>query len=268
MNTDKTLQTLALLTNTWFNKLKLGRHYNATTSIGFGDEEYELLTCVENELKGCGSISHGYDHTDKSETKGTSWVQPKKCLNCHSKLHFFSEKCICGSDKFSYINDSRWGIDAEAHFRYKIPKYHLWHFFPEKYSFDCDRFKLEKYEVDSHNKHFDETLKSQIKFGKNKSKNFMPKGCDFYSANPKITASFTFELNEIYGISVIRNMIEEIIYDEKVVQTMKKVLDDNFIITKNVYSYNELEPHINISNKKTTHGKSRGQTQRRTEQVI
>ena len=142
---DKTLITIKNLTRTWFEKINLGKKYNTPISIGFSDDEFELLTCIEHNIKGTGSISHGYDHDNKDETKGTSLVQPKKCTNCGGKLHFFAEKCSCNSTDFEYISDSRWSIDSKAHFEYGIPLYHLWVLYPEKNSYDCNKFYLKQY---------------------------------------------------------------------------------------------------------------------------
>ena len=259
---DKPLITIRNLTCSWISKLKLGREYNTPTSIGFSDEEYELLTCVDEEIKGTGSISHGYDHDNKDETKGLSLVQPKKC-SCGKKLHFFIKECECGSKNFDYINDSRWGIDCLANFNYKIPKYHLWILYPETYNYNCKKFFLKHYIIDSSNEHFIEILNTQIKLGKSKNKNFLPFSSDFYASNPKEKSSFTILLDELYGIVVERNNTDKVVYNKNILDKMKKILTKDFLIKKDIYLYDEIKKYINIKDKKTTHGKSRGETTRR-----
>jgi hypothetical protein len=259
---DKPLITIRNLTCSWISKLKLGREYNTPTSIGFSDEEYELLTCVDEEIKGTGSISHGYDHDNKDETKGLSLVQPKKC-SCGKKLHFFIKECECGSKNFDYINDSRWGIDCLANFNYKIPKYHLWILHPETYNYNCKKFFLKHYIIDSSNEHFIEILNTQINRGKSKSKNFLPFSSDFYASNPIEKSSFVIVLDETYGVIVERKKVEKIVYNEEIIKKMSKIINKDFVLNKDIYLYEELSPYINIKEKITSHGKSRGKTTRR-----
>jgi hypothetical protein len=261
---DKTLTTLQQLSSLWQTKLKLGKTYNTPVSIGLDDAEYELLSCIEHDMKGTGSISHGYDHDNQDETKGTSLVQAKKCDKCDGKVHFFSEKCGCGSNKFKYINDSRWGIDANAHFTYGVKNYHLWVLYPKLYSHECRVFELKQYLIDGNNTAFKEILEVQMERGKNNHKNFLPFSGDFYVSNPKEVSSFTITFDETFGLYVRRNEAETILYDKNILKKMKKMLDSSFDNNKDTYLYEEIAPYINVKNKKTSHGKERGKTNRRT----
>ena len=260
---DKTLNVLRQFCSQWQYKLILGKTYNTPLSIGFDDAQYELLTCVEHDVKGTGSISHGYDHENHDETKGTSWIQPKKCLNCDSKLHFFSDKCSCGSENFKYVNDSRWGIDTKAHFDYEINKYHLWILYPETYSEKCKVFNLKQYIIDGNDAVFNDILEVQLERGSSKLKNFQPYSGDFYASNPKEISSFTIVFDETFGVDVSRNETEEIVYTNSVVKKMLKMMDTTFLNDKDNYLYEDLLPLINVKNKKTSHGKLRGETKRR-----
>lgn len=260
---DKTLNVLQQFCSQWQSKLKLGKTYNTPLSIGFADEEFELLTCVEHDIKGTGSISHGYDHNNHDETKGACLIQPKRCKGCGNKVHFFSEKCSCGSVKFKYINDSRWGIDAKAHFDYNVQNYHLWVLYPECYTNDCKVFKLKQYLVDGKNKAFNDTLRIQLEKGASNSKNFMPFGADFYVSNPIETSSFTIIFDDIFDVVVTRNNVQETIYTKDIIDKISKMLNLSFVIDKDTYHYQELLPYINVMEKKTTHGKERGTTKRR-----
>ena len=261
---DKTLITLRQLCTQWNYKLKLGKTYNTPVSIGFDDSEYELLTCVEHNVKGTGSISHGYDHDNQDETKGASLVQPKKCNECECKVHFFSEECSCGSISFTYVNDSRWGIDASAHIMYEVNNYHLWVLYPEKYSHDCKVFILKQYLIDGKNQAFNDILDVQLERSKSKFKNFLPYSGDFYASSPNEISSFTIVFDETFGLDVSRNEPNTIIYSKDVLKKMKKLLDSSFINDKDTYLYEEVIPYINVKNKKTSHGKKRGETKRRT----
>jgi hypothetical protein len=262
---DKTLNVIEKACSLWQYNLKLGKTYNTPVSIGFSDGYYELLTCVEHDLKGTGSISHGYDHNNGAETKGTSWVQPKKCNDCGAKIHFFAENCICGSNNFKYINDSRWGIDANAHFVHKVPDYHLWVLYPETYTFKCKKFFLKQYIISSSNQAFNEILKVQLDKGNSNGKNFIPYSSDFYVSNPKEVSSFTIIFDDVFDIIVDREVTQTIVYNDEIIRQISPMLDKSFIHNKDNYLYEELIPYINVRDKKTTHGKERGTTKRRNQ---
>jgi len=260
---DKTLNVLQQFCSQWQYKLKLGKTYNTPLSIGFSDEEFELLTCTEHNIKGTGSISHGYDHNNHDETKAACLIQPKKCNECGNKLHFFSEICSCESVSFTYINDSRWGIDVKAHFDYKVQNYHLWVLFPDSYSNNCKIFKLKQYIIDGGNIAFNDILKVQLERGSINSKNLMPFGPDFYVSNPQETSNFTIIFDDIFDVVVTRNEVEGVVYTKDVVNKMSKMMNISFVNDKDTYHYEELLPYINVRDKKTTHGKKRGTTHRR-----
>lgn len=260
---DKTLNALRLFCSQWQSNLKLGKAYNTPLSIGFEDTGFELLTCIEHDIKGTGSISHGYDHDNHDETKGASWIQPKKCRECNGKLHFFSEKCSCGSKNFEYIKDSRWGIDADAHFKYNVQKYHLWILYPDIYSDECKTFFLKQYVIDSKNKPFNDIMEVQLSRSKSKSKNFVPFSSDFYASNPREISSFKVTFDETFGVDVMRTETKDIIYTKEIIKKMKEVLELSFVNDKDTYLYDDILPHINVKNKKTSHGKLRGKTKRR-----
>lgn len=261
---DKTLSTLQTLASVWPPKMKLGVEFNTPVSIGFSDEEYEVISCVEFGLRGTGSISYGYDHTNHSETKSLSLIQPKKCKKCGSKNHFFSKECICGSNDFKYIHDSRWGIDCKAHFEYDVKEYYLWALIPEDYSNECTTYYLKCFLINSTNKSFEDILKIQLERSNNKvNKNFLPFSSDFYSSNPIEKCCFRIQIDNIYGLNIVRCETNEIIYNQKIVKKLKKVLIDDFENNKDIYQYDELTQFINVRNKKTNHGTRRGKTTRR-----
>ena len=262
---DKTLKTLEVFTSSWKYCLELGKELNTPLSIGFSDSQAETLTCLENDLKGTGSISHGNDHNDGSETKFANKVQPKDCLRCGKKVHFFLEICDCGSNLFKYHTDARWGLDTKAHFEYNVPGYHLWVLNPLKYNSSCKYFTLRQYYISSKNDSFSSILRGQFESPKSKSKNFMPYQLDFYSSNPIMKSNFGIEITDD-GVSVVRKSCDIIKYDSSILEIMKDVIDNNaFQNTKDTYLYEEIEPYINVEKKKRSYGKDRGITTRRTQ---
>jgi hypothetical protein len=93
----------------------------------------------------------------------------------------------------------------------------------------------------------------------------MPFSTDFYASNPKEVSSFTIIFDEIFDVVVTRNENKEIIYNNEILKIMGKIMDSSFIKEKDNYLYEELLSHINVKDKKTSHGKERGTTKRRNQ---
>ena len=260
---DLTKEAIKQFTCSWTYKIKRGVEKNTPLSTTLAKEEWEHLTCEEHNLMGTGSTSYGNDHDNGDETKGASLVQAKDCNDCGKKVHFFTNKCECGCVKFEYHNDSRWSIDTKAHFEYEVPKYHLWVLKPQTMEPSCRVFIIEEYVIDSTNKNFIEVLKIQFESPKSKYKNLMPFGPDFYASNPIMTCKFSVEINNEGTVSIERNSIVDIVYDQSIIKKMKTILSDNFLNDKDTYQYNNLKEFINVRNKKSNHGKNRGKTKRR-----
>ena len=86
---------------------------------------------------------------------------------------------------------------------------------------------------------------------------------DFYASNPKMVAKFKIILGDENAI-VDRVSVENIIYDEKIIKILSEYLTESSNLTKKSYNYEEIKSHINIFQKRTTHGKERGETFRRS----
>lgn len=260
---DKTTQYLTKVCDLWTLHVNLGIEYNTGINLGIDDQTAELLTCMEENILGTGGSSYGYDHNNQDETKVSCWVQPKKCCDCSKKIHFFSKSCVCGSKNFEFINDSRWGIDTQAHFLYKVQNYHLWVFEPETYDSDVKTFSLKRFLISSENKFFNDILKVQLNSGKTKNKNFIPYSADFFVSNPKMLSNFKIHKDENFGFIVERQNNEEILFTNEIIKKIKPYLKNDFKKNKDTYHYNELVDYLDIFAKKTSHGKERGKTSRR-----
>lgn len=260
---DNTLQFLKNISQPWITKMFEGSKWNYPISIGIGADEAELMTGLELKVRGTGSISHGFDHSNRGETKILNLVQPKECKECKSKIHFFSETCVnCGSTEFNYKKDTRWSIDVDAHFNHNVSGYYLWAFEPVEYNNSVKDFNLKMFFIDSNNENFIQVLNKQRESGA-KQKNLLPYKSDFYVSNPIMKSFFNIRLDNVYGTIINRREVEEIKYNNEIIKILKPYLPKDFLSEKEDYSYKELSEYFNISNKKTSHGKDRGKTKRR-----
>jgi hypothetical protein len=261
------------VTPTWLKRIEYGIKYNLPIGVDLNKTDYEALTCAYYDLEGTGKSSGDNDHNNGDETKGASKIKPKNC-KCGQVCHYFQESCKCGSTEFIYSDtenstDSRWGIDTAAHFRYKVPNYHMWILEAEKYEAKNKTFLLKLYSISSENEAFNEILKIQNE-SKSKHKNFLPYSKDFYASNPKYMACFKITLGDIeQEVNITSEETQEIVLTKKILtqsRGIKKYLPKTFVLNKDTYHYEEIKPLLNIRNHKTSHGKQRGETKRRFEQ--
>ena len=229
---EKIISHLNHICKEWLYYEKIGETQNRPVGIKIRDDDAELLTDYVFDVRGTGSKSHGYDHTDGTETKVINLFQPKFCrsggkrnnkhlckaIDDEHKLHYKTSTCdLCGCSNFKDMEDSRAGIDSSAHFKSIgiIPRYVIWILFSEN-----NVVNLKGYIVDAKNKFLNEILEEQLKYGSKPTKNFMPYSIDWYFSNPLLFAQYKFDIiNDVYEVKPIffdiENPISEKIYLRK-----------------------------------------------------
>ena len=283
----------------WLYYEEIGVKHNRPVGIKIRDDDAELLTDYVFDVKGTGGKSHGYDHTDGTETKVINLFQHKFCnslveynkkgkskdtkkckaIGEEHKLHYKSEVCdLCGESKFIPMDDSRAGIDSRAHFNGVgvIPRYIIWILLSSN-----NVVTLKGYIFDSKNPFLNEILHEQLVNGTedNNTKNFMPYGLEWYLSNPLLFAQYEFEIvDNCYQVKPVffslDNPLSEKIYLKEHLNPIKKnalhrksdakeaiieILGD-----KDEYTYSEfVENDLVKINWKSTQGKKRGETKRR-----
>lgn len=128
-----------------------------------------------------------FDADDKSEAKGADFTQTTKCLDCDTKNNFYRNTCVaCDSTNLKAPGDTRWGIDAKAHFLYfgEIPSYTLTTIVPLNNDADAPEWRIETYAIPADEPFFNAMLQKQIDAGKGAHKNFIPYSRDFYMSSP------------------------------------------------------------------------------------
>jgi len=297
LKNEKIIKHLTHICKEWLYYEEIGIAQNRPVGIKIRDDDAELLTDYVFDVRGTGGKSHGYDHTDGTETKVINLFQPKFCnsgspvgkngeltqkkicksIGAEHKLHYKAIKCdLCGESDFITMEDSRAGIDCKAHFDNGgiIPRYVIWILYQSN-----DVVTLKGYVIDSKNKFFNEILHEQLTKGSKPSKNFMPYSLDWYFSNPLLFAQYEFTIKENnYVVSPVffdtENPISEKISLKEESNPLRKdifrgrqdvkngILD--ILGEKNEYIYSEfLENNLISLNWESNLGKIRGITERR-----
>jgi hypothetical protein len=270
---NKVIEFIKVITQSWPKKIQFGIELNLPIALDINKTDWEALSCLQYGIKGTGKNSGDNDHDNGDETKGANKIRAKSC-KCGKTSHWFSKVCVCGLEEFDYTDDNlktdvRWGIDTSAHFKYNVPKYHLWILEAANYDPSNRMFYLKSYTISNENRVFNDILKVQNESG-TKTKNFIPYSKDFYASNPKCDACYKIELDDSTGtVTVTSEKVDDIILSKQIIiKKLKKYLPKSFNPNKDTYHYDEIEKFLNVYLYETTHGKPRGKTTRRSKQNL
>ena len=248
-----------------------------------GDEGEEL--CLYMFPGSIGSASKGGCAHDNSsynsegtlvetrEVKFCSLDGTKECKKCKCKVPTFQPICFFCKDStsgYTYINDSRCGISASAHIKYKksLKEYII---FVSKYNREQTYIKLFAFKIMSNNEYFNTYITHQDTQSNSNTCNLLPFSFDFHMSGPiKL-----FEINlfgdheDIIYFNLHNNQIEPIPYKNwntgtTIFKKSKKELE-RVGLTESDFGETGLDYYENIS--KFTHrqkcfNKSRGQVSR------
>jgi len=203
----------------------------------------EFLASLITGKKGTASAGSGFDLSDGTkadEAKLAVLARSKKCKKCKRKILFFKniDICECGSSKWEFPADSRWGIDSKSGIEYKevLDKYILQVIKPVNNSFDCKEFIYEAFLVDAKNKYFTEYLLNQYKNSPSSNLcNLLPYSYDFYRAEPVQVISLKITLNDIDSnieciyYNLKNTKIEKMPLNVAEVKILKNILEENSI---------------------------------------
>ena len=137
-----------------------------------------------------GQPSNGgcaFDAKDGSEAKGVWMGQTTSCADCGVKNNFYRSNCFeCLGTNLVSPNDTRFGIDAKAHFRYQgeIPAYTFTMVAPLNKDAQNPVVSVEAWSVDADNPQLNAILRQQVEAGKTGHKNLVPFSRDWWMINP------------------------------------------------------------------------------------
>lgn len=250
-------------------KEKKGRKNISYAFRGIGDLGEELATIINpNSLcsasKGGCSFDNFVINSDgeiisATEVKTCCHIQPKKCKKCSKKNPHYQENCsYCNNNEFTKITDSRFSIDAKAHFDYiSLLKNYLL-----IYINDIDGIiKISVFVIKSDNIYFNNYIKNQLeKSEKSNTCNLVPFSYDFYSSGPIRIIDLEYDLSG--------NLLSEFIdcsndnYLDFNTDCLSSDEKNKYVISVDQKSipYKEIEDKLELRNKKLN--KNRGKTTR------
>ncbi len=251
------------------NKEKKGRKNISYAFRGIGDLGEELATIINpNSLcsaskGGCSfdnfEINSDGEIVSATEVKTCCHIQPKQCKKCSKKNPYYQENCsYCNNNEFKKISDSRFSIDAKAHFEYiSLLKNYLL-----IYINDINNIiKISVFVIKSDNIYFSNYIKNQLNNSeKSNTCNLIPFSYDFHSSGPikiidleyDLSGNLQYEYIDRFNDTYLDFDTTRLIPEEK-----KKYCIPDDITT---IPYKEIEERLQLRNKNLN--KNRGKTTR------
>lgn len=239
--------------------------YNQGFTFDTGKFGERVLFIVENTKGVPSNGGCAFDGANGSEAKNCFLAQTYICPDCKSKNNYYSKECHkCGSTKRKDPKDSRWGIDAKSHFKYKnqIPCYIFTHIEPLNQNPNNPKYRIRVFRIDSKNKMFNDILEHQLNCGKKPHKNFMPFGRDFYMSSPIPLVDCSVDIDK-QNVNVSYELYCPDNEDSITKMPINLFSASEQKIMKNTHSYSGdsvlIEDAVElIGVKQSTHGKERG----------
>ena len=248
------------------DEIKWSLDYNQGFTFDTGKFGERVLFIVENTRGVPSNGGCAFDSEKKSEAKCCFTAQTYICTDCNSKNNYYSDTCYkCGGTDRKDPGDSRWGIDATAHFTYKdeIPCYIFTHVEPLNKDAENPQYRIRVFRINSDNKMFNDILKHQVNAGKKAHKNFMPFKRDFYMCSPIPLVDCTIDITDSKVI------VDYDLYCPDNQDGLTRLPVDIFtkserkLLTSTDNNYSLIEEAIKkFGVKNSTHGKERGKLDR------
>ena len=198
-----------------------------------------------------------------TEVKTSCQMQPKECKNCHVKIPYYQPCCgICKHTDFKIIADTRFSINAKAHFEYKsLLKQYLLINISDSMVNNEYRIKVLVFVVKSDNIYFDNYINNQL-HGSTKSNvcNLLPFSYDFYASGPIKIIELEYDLsaNLTYEYINLRNNTS-LDFDLKCLKKEEKI---QYCIPDDMETMPYVEIKDRLELRKKNLNKNRGKTTR------
>jgi len=250
-------------------KKKKGRKNITYTFQTIGHLGEELATIINpNSLcsaskGGCSfdnfNINSNGEIVSATEVKTCCQIQPKQCKKCSKKVPYYQEICsYCNNNEFKKIIDTRFSIDAKAHFEYiTLLKDYLLILIN-----DSDGIiGISVFIIKSSNTYFNNYIKNQLeKSEKSNTCNLLPFSYDFYSSGPIEIINLKYDLSgNLLSEYIDRFNNNYLDFDTKCL-TEEEKKKYNISNDKKIIPYKEIEERLTLRNKNLN--KNRGKTTR------
>lgn len=189
----------------------------------------------------------------------------KECKSCKSKCPRFQKKCIsCEKTEFKFVCDSRAGISAKAHIKYREIKEVI--IFISKFDDSSNTIKLFCYKFDCENEYFNKYIHNQNDNGKGNTCNFQPFSYDWFCSGPIKLMEFDISENGLVEsfYNLENTQVDDIPYmnwnTQKAIFTSKEISDLGLSKDEFPIPYEKIKNN-SVRNKNL--GKERGVTTRK-----
>lgn len=248
----------------WYTELQMEREVGISTanSLAFQgiDVFGQTLGSMLSGMYGNGGKGSGFDLSDRKESaaeiKTVCLCQPWRCTKCKKRSPWTSTSCVhCAHEVLEQMNDSRFGIKADAHIKYKdsLKNYYL---IAIEHLENSD-YGITAWRIDCDNPYFNLYVNKQHESGSTTC-NCLPYSYDFYMSGPTRLLKAKMVLNENLKVETDLTEVKEKVpikcLQKKELKKVSEHVSDNHIC------YDVAKDMLSIRNK--THGKSRGETTR------
>ena len=238
-------------------KLSLGFNDGVSFDTGkFG----ERVNFVLHNTKGIPSNGGcAFDAENTSEAKGCNKAQTYECPDCGTKNNYYAHECAkCGGTDRKDPEDTRWGIDSKAHFKYadQMPYYCFTIITPVNRDVENPQFNIKVYRIDAKNEFFNDVLRYQLEHGKKAHKNFMPLGRDFYMSSPQLLVECLVSVTDTVSVQFYEFNLEGRQIETMPIDLFTKAEQEKLQSCAGTCLISEAVETIGV--KKSTHGKERG----------
>lgn len=193
----------------WADELAMEQKFGVPTanSMAFQGEDIfgQVLMSLKTGMFGNGGKGSGFDLSDRkecaAEIKTVCRCQPWRCKECKSRSPWTSEVCVkCGGDRLERMKDTRFGISAAAHMKFKdqLKMYYM----VTIDHFDGDAYDVRAWEIDCSNEYFQRYIEEQYENG-GPTVNCLPGSFDFHMSGPTRILFARLLLGSAPGVSMI-----------------------------------------------------------------
>lgn len=251
----------------WSEDLAMEREIGVPTanSMAFQGVDVfgQVLMSLHTGMYGNGGKGSGFDLSNRKDTaaeiKTVCLCQPWRCeeVGCKKRSPWTSEACVhCGSRRLERMDDSRFGIGAGAHMKYKDALKTYYMVTIDQVSGDL--YEVRAWAIDCGNQYFQDYIQAQYENG-GSTVNCLPGSFDFHMSGPTRILTAQLSLGETPAVV----SIDETAFVEPVPESCLKKHEKELVVgdlKDGCVVYDVAKEKL--THRKKAHGKARGDTTR------
>lgn len=272
LSVEKLFPFISYYARMWQRSLHMERTFGRDLRMPFSfpdiDRFGEGLFGLMSGMKGSGTKGSGADLTDgkiQDEVKTVNLCQPSRCKTCSTEKNIKRSPwsdlvCAhCGSSDIEKITDSRFGISASAHLKDvgTLRRYCLVAIEHE----ERDVFKITCWTIMSDDQYFKTYIEQQAKQS-SKTCNMLPRSFDFRMSGAKQVLKFNMTLPSEVTVEPTIGALDTTEVVENMPGSVLKPFECKILGIKKSESVSLERAKLELSARKKSHGKKRGNTSR------